>query len=84
MIKSEITKSNSTDIALETIKEGIVSNTVQVSSVYNKLTNSTERMENLMKTQISSSTERMENLMKIQITSASERMENLMKEISND
>ena len=59
MIKSDITKSNFTDIALETIKEGIISNTVQLSSVSNNLATSTERMENLMQTQITTYTERM-------------------------
>ena len=55
MIKSEITtKSTLSDTALETIKEGIISNTVQMSSVSNNLTTSTERMENLMKSQIAS------------------------------
>ena len=74
MIKSEITKSTFSDTAIETIKEGIISNTVQMSSVSNNLNTSTKRIENL-----ATLTERMKNLMQSQITTSTERMENLMK-----
>ena len=67
MIKSEITtKSNLSDTALETIKEGIISNTVQMSSVSNNLTITSERMENFMKSQIDNS-DKLEKLLQSHI-----------------
>lgn len=75
MIKSEITtKSNLSDTALETIKEGIISNIVQMSSVSNNLSITSERMEN----NFTISTERMEKLMKSQIDNA-DKLEKLLQ-----
>ena len=81
MIKSEITtKSNLSDTSLETIKEGIISNTVQMSSVSNSLTTMTERMENLMKSQIDNA-DKLEKLMQSHINL--QRDNESMKKITN-